>query len=274
MVSLPAPDAAMERIVERVSTVHDFDLRGYKRSTLYRRLRKRMLDTGCGSPEEYLRRLDGDPQEHAALVSTLLIHVTEFFRDPEAWEFLEHECLAPALHARPPREPVRVWSAGCATGEEAYSIAITLADLLPERRLDNVKIYATDADERALSLARAGVYTPEEMRNVPEARLRGYFNELPGCRFEVRREIRAALIFGRQNLLVDPPISRLDLLVCRNLLIYFDAETQQQILARFHYALREGGYLFLGRAETLMSRSLQFRPVEPRHRIFQRIGER
>lgn len=263
-------DPALERIIERVSTEHGFDVRGYKRSTLYRRLRRRMSDAGCANVEDYLVRLETDRHEYPQLVNTILINVTEFFRDPEAWDFLRDECLAPLIRDRGPGEPVRAWSVGCASGEEAYSLAITLADLLGERSLRDVKIYATDLDDAALAQARAGIYRAEDLKNLSRQRQERYLDELPGGRFGVRRELRSAVIFGRHNIMADPPISRLDVLVCRNLLIYFDNDTQHQLLARFHYALRPQGFLFLGKAETLLSRSMLFRPVEPRFRIFQR----
>lgn len=266
-------DEAMEQVVEKVSLEHGFDVRGYKRSTLYRRIRKRIADAGCDGAEDYLVRLESDRHEYPQLVNTILINVTEFFRDPDAWECLQKECLEMLVRRKQPNEPLRLWSVGCATGEEPYSLAICLAELLGERSLRGLKIYATDVDEGALTPARCGVYAPEGMRNVSEERIQRFFEELPGGRFAVRRELRACVIFGRHNVLTDPPISRLDLLVCRNLLIYFDAETQAQLLPRFHYALAPEGYLFLGKAETLMSRSLLFRPVEPRFRLFQRVPQ-
>ncbi|HTE20229.1 MAG TPA: CheR family methyltransferase, partial [Armatimonadota bacterium] len=232
---------------------------------------KRMSDAGCERAEDYLVRVEADPHEYVELVNTLLINVTEFFRDSEAWEYLRAECLEPFMRRRGIGEPVRAWSVGCASGAEPYSLAITLAELLGERALRDVKIYATDMDERALAQARAGIYTAEELRNLPSDVPARYFDALPGGRFAVRREVRSSIIFGRHNLLADAPISRLDILVCRNVLIYFDTETQQQVLTRFHYALRDEGYLFLGKAETLMSGSPLFRCLEPRHRIFQRV---
>jgi len=263
----------LEPVVEKISTEYGFDVRGYKRTTLYRRLQKRMADAGCPTAEDYLVRLETDPREHGQLVNTLLINVTEFFRDPPAWEYLQRECLEPLLGAQPPEEPFRAWSAGCATGEEAYSLAISIAELTPGRNLP-VKIYATDMDEGAIMAARAAVYGPAALENVSQERRERFFEALPGGQSRVRREVRRMVIFGHHNLLEHTPISRVHVLVCRNLLIYFDAETQQQILQRFHYSLREDGFLFLGRAETLMSRSSLFTPVEPRLRIFRKHPDR
>jgi two-component system CheB/CheR fusion protein len=266
-------DAALEPIVEKVSTEHSLDVRGYKRSTLFRRIRKRMNDVNCATADDYLVLLESDRHEYAQLVNTILINVTEFFRDPEAWSFLQEECLAPLLRRKAPGEPVRAWCVGCASGEEAYSLAISVAELLGDRSLRHLKIYATDVDDGALAIARAGVYSVDDLSHVSPERLERYFDEISTGRYAVRRDLRSSVIFGRHNALVDPPISRLDVLICRNLLIYFDSDTQQQLLPRFHYALRDEGYLFLGKAETLMSRSLLFRPLEARYRIFQRVPQ-
>ena len=263
----------LERIIEMIRTTHNFDVRGYKRSTLYRRIRKRIADSGVPGLEEYRARLEADRLEFTHLINTILINVTEFFRDPEAWQYVQEECLRPLIHRRGTGQPLRFWSVGCATGQEPYSLAICLAELLEDRNLREVKIYATDLDEEALTRARAGIYGPDDMRNVSPERRERYFEELPGGHYLIRRELRSSVIFGRHNALVDPPISRQDLLICRNLLIYFDTATQQQLLPRFHYALREEGYLFLGKAETLMSRSMLFRPLEPRFRVFQRVPQ-
>src|SRR5262245_55391202 len=139
-------DAELERVIEKISTEHGFDVRGYKRSTLYRRLRRRMADVGCDSVEDYLLRLETNRHEYHQLINTILIKGTEFFRDPEAWEYLQTQCLAPLIRRKPPGEPIRGWSLGCATGEEAYSLAITVAELLGDRSYRDVKIYATDVD--------------------------------------------------------------------------------------------------------------------------------
>jgi two-component system CheB/CheR fusion protein len=260
----------LERVIRRVSEDHGFDIRGYKRSTLYRRLLKRMGDSGAADVEEYLQRLESDSGESTRLMETIFINVTEFFRDPDAWEHLQQECLATLVARKAESEPFRAWSVGCATGEEAYSLVICLADLLGPEGLARCKVFATDVDEDALSIARSGVYPPEVLRNVSQERLDRYFVALPGKRFALRRELRSAITFGTHNVLADPPISRLDLLICRNVLIYFLAVAQHCLLPRFHYALREEGLLFLGKAETLLTRSHLFRAVEPRHRLFQR----
>jgi two-component system, chemotaxis family, CheB/CheR fusion protein len=269
----PAREPGLEAVIDRLSVEHGFDVRGYKRTTLYRRLRKRMQELGCPAAEDYLLLLETDRHEHVELINTILINVTGFFRDPEAWQFLQEQCLPRQVRRRSAGEPIRVWSVGCATGEEAFSVAMALAEVMEQRSLRDLKIYATDLDEDALSKARAGTYSQSELKNLSQERLDRYFDQLPSGRYQVRRELRSTVIFGKHNALSDPPISRLDLIVCRNLMIYFDIGTQQQLLARLHYALRDEGYLFLGKAETLMTRSLLFRPVEPRFRIFQRVPQ-
>jgi two-component system, chemotaxis family, CheB/CheR fusion protein len=262
-------DLNLEPVVEKISTEHGFDVRGYKRTTLFRRIRKRMADVRCSTVADYLVRLETHPHEYSQLVNTILINVTEFFRDPDAWEYVQRACLEPMLR-QGAGQPVRAWSVGCATGEEAYSLSICMAELV-EGQAVPVKIYATDMDEDALAAARAGVYDPDNFQNVSPARRERFFEELPGGKYRVRRDIRTSVIFGHHNVLEHAPISRLDILVCRNVLIYFDNATQQELLRRFHYAVRDGGYLFLGKAETLMSRSGLFRPLEPRYRVFQRV---
>ena len=260
----------LERVVERLSTEHGLDVRGYKRTTLYRRICKRMGDARYATVDDYLARLATDEREYAQLLNTILINVTEFFRDPDSWEYLQQVCLAPLIARKPADAPIRAWSAGCATGEEAYSLAICLAELTAGTSRE-VKVYATDLDEGALAVARTGIYASDDLANVSTARRERYFEELHTGRYRVRQEVRAPVIFGHHNLLQDPPIARLDVLVCRNVLIYFDSAAQQQLLKRFHYAVGNEGLLFLGKAGTLMSRSALFRPVDVRHRIFRPI---
>jgi len=270
--SLPLRQNDMELVIEKVSTDHGFDIRGYKRGTLYRRIKKRMSDVRCPTVEDYLVRLESDPCEFPQLVNTILINVTEFFRDRDAWEYLKESGLKALVRSKAPGEPIRAWSVGCATGEEAYSLAICLAEVMAGQEGRPFKIYATDKDEGALSVARTGIYNAGNQRNLPPERLERFFAPLPGGHYKVCREVRSPVIFGHHNALEHAPISRLDILVCRNLLIYFDSEAQQRLLKRFHYALRDGGLLFLGKAETLKSRSSLFRVVEPRYRIFQRTS--
>ena len=265
-----ARDAQLDRLLEYLRDERDFDFTGYKRATLTRRIEKRRQAVGADDLDQYLARLREDADEYARLFNTILINVTEFFRDDVPWEFLEREII-PKLFGRRPAE-VRVWSAGCAGGQEAYSLAMAIADATsPEEYRERVKIYATDVDEEALAAARAGSYTERDVGSVSAQRLARYFDRVGG-RYVFHKELRRSIIFGRNDLVRDAPISRIDLLVCRNTLMYFDPETQARILSRLHFALKDGGHLFLGRAETLMSHSKLFVPVDLKRRIFTKVS--
>ena len=229
-----------------------------------------MFQLNLGGYAEYGEYIRKHPDEINQLLNTLLINVTEFFRDPPAWEILRHEILPSLLKNLRPGHSFRVWSAGCASGEEPYSVAILLAEHFGPRIQDyDIKIYATDIDEEALNTARRGEYSVDAVRRVrPE--WRGKYFHGKGL-LRVNREIRRLVIFGRSNLAHDAPISHVDLLVCRNLLIYFDSELQKQILARLHYALEAEGVLFLGKSESQLTNSRLFRRLNSRWRIFERI---
>jgi two-component system CheB/CheR fusion protein len=194
--------------------------------------------------------------------------VTTFFRDPQAWECIANEIVPRILEAKPNNELIRVWSAGCASGEEAYTIAIILAEALGEEEFRRrVKIYATDLDEEAVAHGRLATYSSRELRDVPDELINKYFDQSKTvCTF--RSDLRRDVIFGRHNLVQDPPISRLDLLICRNTLMYFNAETQARVLARFHFALNDTGFLFVGKAEMLLTYTNLFTPFKLKYRIF------
>ncbi len=260
---------SLEDLLRAIASERGVDFRAYKRSTLERRIRKRMFDIKAGSYAEYADRLRADADEINELLNTVLINVTEFFRDPQAWEVLRRDVLPNILRDRQPGETVRCWSAGCATGEEVYSIAILLAEYFGPRLSEyDVKIYATDIDEDALNAARRAEYSPDRLRRVrPEWRKR-YFTGDGVLR--VNRDLRRLCIFGRSNILSDAPISHVDLALCRNLLIYFDARSQTQILTRLHYALEPYGVLFIGKASSLVGAADLFRPIHSKYRIFQR----
>src|SRR5262245_55830999 len=219
-----------------------------------------MRTMNTNSYTDYLDYLEVHPDEFVRLFNAILINVTAFFRDASAWNHLRQELLPAQLEALGPDRPIRVWSAGCASGEEAYSIAMTLADLLgTEDFTRRVKIYGTDVDEEALQTARQATYSEKELDAVPEELRTRYF-ERAGERYAFRADLRRSIIFGRLDVLRDAPISRLDLLMCRNTLMYFNAETQAQVIARFHFALNDTGILVLGKAETLLSHSARFEP--------------
>ncbi len=237
-----SPD--FESLIEHLRDERGFDFSGYKRASLMRRVTQRANELGIDSFRAYHEYVEVHPEEFAALFDKILINVTEFFRDRPAWDHLAQE-IVPRIVAK--AGDIRVWSTGTSSGEEAYSAAILFCEAMGEERfVERVKIYATDVDEGALSKARGG-YSAKDLASLGDELRSRYFEQL-GDRFMFRAALRRAMIFGRHDLTQDAPISRLDLLICRNTLIYFTAEAQGRILARFHYALNDDGYLFLGRA--------------------------
>lgn len=267
----PAKDRKQfEKLLAYLKRSRGLDLSTYKPSSVMRRLQKRMEGLHLESYEDYMDYLEVHPDEFALLFNHLLINVTSFFRDPSAWEFLDTAILPKLMAGKDPDDQIRVWSAGCASGQEPYSIAMLLCERLgPERFQQRVKIYASDIDDGALTEARQASYGQREVQSIPRPFMEKYL-EPTGPRWTIRPELRRSVIFGRHDLIADAPISRLDLLICRNTLMYFNAETQQHILSRFHFALHETGYLFLGKAEMLLTHADLFTPVDLRYRIFTR----
>jgi two-component system, chemotaxis family, CheB/CheR fusion protein len=266
-------DVGLERLLDYLKNSRGFDFGGYKRPSLTRRIRRRMEMLGVRSFDEYLDHLEVHPGEFAELFNSILINVTSFFRDPQAWQQLDAEVLPKIIAAKPADGLLRVWSAGCATGEEAYSIAMLLAEALgPAAFVERVKIYATDLDDQALATARAGAYSARDLEEV-SLELRERYFQLQGTRQVFRAELRRALIFGRHDMMSDPPIGGLDLILCRNTLMYFNADVQGRIVQRFHFALNDGGYLFLGKAEMLLTRGTLFQPVDMKSRIFAKVAQ-
>jgi two-component system, chemotaxis family, CheB/CheR fusion protein len=254
-----------------------FDFTGYKWPSLMRRMLRRMQTVGVSGFEAYGDYLEVHPEEFALLFNTILINVTSFFRDPPAWEFVEKQVIPAILDSKGPHAPVRVWSAGCASGQEAYSAAMLFAESLGDDRFrERVKVYATDADDEALAQARQAAYAPKDMEDVPPRLRERYFEQLNG-RYAFRSDLRRVVIFGRHDLVQDAPISRLDLLICRNTLMYFNAETQAKVMSRFHFALNGhdtgAGYLFLGRAEMLLTQSSLFTPLDLKCRVFSKVKQ-
>jgi two-component system, chemotaxis family, CheB/CheR fusion protein len=260
-----------EHLLDHLKRSRGFDFTGYKRPSLVRRVSLRMKATGVDTFREYQDLLEVDPGEFTALFDTLLINVTGFMRDPSAWEFLASEALPGLVAAKGPSDPIRVWSAGCATGEEAYSLAIVLAELLGvDEMRQRVKIYGTDIDEGALTIARHATYPAKAVAALPEALVTRYFEKV-GANYVFRKDLRRTVIFGRHDLVHAAPISHIDLLACRNTLMYLNSETQAKVLARLHFALEDGGILFLGKAEMLLSHADLFSPVELKRRIFAKV---
>ncbi len=270
-VTSPDTKAVFDDLLLMLKETRGFDFTGYKPSTLQRRIYRRMAALDLSTFGEYRDYLELQPEEFTELFNGMLINVTSFFRDPAAWQVLSGKVVPELLSAKGPQAPIRVWSAGCATGEEAYTLAMILTEALgPDQFRARVKIYATDLDEDALQQARYGVYDARALGDVPEGLRETYF-ELGGDKCTFRRDLRRQVIFGRNDLTRNAPISRVDLLVSRNTLMYFNAETQADVLRRFHFALSDPGYLFLGKAEMLLNHSDHFQPVDLRKRIFRKL---
>src|SRR5579884_1146332 len=246
MTQTPPTDGDLDTLLAYIHERRHFDFRGYKRASLSRRIFKRMSSLGVDDYQRYMDILEANPGEFAELFNTILINVTSFLRDREAWDALASLVLTQLAHRKGENEPIRLWSAGCASGEEAYSLAVLLAESLGEDRFrNNVKIYATDADTDALTRARHGRYPERDLEaSFGEQRTHRFFETDQG--FGVfRPDLRRCLIFGRHDLVQDPPISRIDVLTCRNTLMYFTSDVQRQVLASFHFALNPGGFVFL-----------------------------
>jgi two-component system CheB/CheR fusion protein len=266
------PDPQFEALLLYLKEARGFDFTGYKRSSLMRRVGRRMAQIDVPDYAEYLDYLQVHPEEFTALFNTILINVTGFFRDGEAWDYLRSDVLPTVLAGKDPDAPLRVWSAGCASGEEAYSLAMMLTETLGlDEFRHRVKIYATDVDEEGLTQARHASYGERDIRGLSPELLEKYF-ESNGGRYTFRKDLRRSVIFGRNDLVQDAPISRIDLLVCRNALMYFNAETQARILSRFHFALSNGGVLFLGKAEMLLSHTNLFIPIDLKRRLFRKVA--
>jgi len=266
-------DQEFDELLLMLKETRGFDFTGYKRPTLMRRVQRRMDARGVGSLSEYCDYLELESDEFTQLFDSLLINVTGFFRDPLAWQALREQVLPELLSAKSARRSLRVWSAGCATGEEAYTLAMVLGETMGLGEfVSRVKIYATDLDDAALAEARTGIYSERQVAEVSEELRQKYF-EASGTKYAFRRDLRRQVIFGRNDLTRDAPISRVDLLVARNTLMYFNAETQSNIIRKFHFALSNPGFLFLGKAEMLLNHVDQFEPVDLRKRIFRKIGK-
>jgi two-component system CheB/CheR fusion protein len=254
-------------------TGHNF--RHYKRATVLRRIERRMQVRYVHTLPEYRDVLASDASEYKALLDDMLIGVTNFFRDRDAFEALERDVIPELFKDRTPGEEVRAWVAACATGEEAYSLAMLLADQAALTEPAPIfQVFASDIDEEAIDTARHGCYPTSIITDVAPARLRQYFNKEDDC-YRTRKTLRDRILFASHNLLRDPPFSRLDLISCRNLLIYLNRDVQLRVLQTFHFALKPGGYLFLGTSESAESVSDYFIPVDKKHRIYRaRTGGR
>jgi two-component system CheB/CheR fusion protein len=266
---------SLQSLLQHLHERSGLDFTTYKMPTIQRRLQRRMVATGTSSLAAYRRYLQHHPEEYNHLISSFLIKVTEFFRDRDLFAALREQVLPELIAAaRRHGNELRLWSAGCATGEEAYSLAILVADLLGDE-LDRftVRIFATDLDNDAIAFARRGVYPPTALTALPHDIITRFFHRTDGD-YEVQKRVRSLVIFGQHDLGQRAPFPRIDLILCRNVLIYFSMEMQKRVLQLFAYSLRDGGHLVLGKAETTSPLAVFFLTEQPILKIYRRQGER
>jgi len=252
----------------RNQTGHDFS--HYKRNTIRRRIARRLAVHQIEDLDHYIKLLQESPDEAGILAREMLITVTNFFRDREAWESLSEQVIHPLVAEKPPETPLRIWVAGCATGEEAYTAAILFQEQMgKDERHHPLQIFATDLDEESVNVGRRGVYPKSIAADVAPARLKRFFTE-EGHRYKIKNNIRETIVFAKHDLVKDSPFSKLDLVCCRNVLIYMDNSLQKKLIPMFHYTLNLGGILFLGESESIGTFADLFAPVDTRHKIFRR----
>ncbi|MDB5311326.1 MAG: methyltransferase/methylesterase, CheR/CheB with sensor [Gemmataceae bacterium] len=267
-----APDH-LNQVLALLRAGTKFDFRSYRKNTLTRRIERRMSLSHFNRSADYIAFLREHPDEVNHLSRDLLISVTSFFRDPEAFQALETEVIAPLVRAKQSDAPVRVWSTGCATGEEPYSLGILLLEqLAATRKSCPVQIFATEVDEAALEVARPATYPESISADVSAERLGRFFTRADDSSYQVGKHLREIVVFARQNLIADAPFSKIDLVVCRNLLIYLEPDVQKRVVSLLHFSLNEGGFLFLGPSETIGRHVDLFEPVSKKWRIYRRIG--
>jgi two-component system, chemotaxis family, CheB/CheR fusion protein len=267
----PAGKNGLNKILTLLRRTTGVDFSLYKTNTLQRRVRRRMILNKMDGLEEYAQYLRENAAEVENLYQDILINVTSFFRDPEAFEILKEKIFPRLIERRTPDEPVRIWVMGCSTGEEAYSIAMVFTEFSSERSGHiPVQIFATDINEKSIEKARAGLYSKDITADVSPERLRRFFTEAGGG-YRVSKPLRDMCVFARQNVAADPPFSRIDMISCRNLLIYLESALQKQILPLLHYALKPTGILWLGSSETAGAAPDLFEPEDKRHRFYAKI---
>src|SRR5437016_637579 len=270
----PSPEApasgpdAFDEILRKLREKSGIDFMLYRQTTIRRRIARRMMIHGLDTLEGYLGYLEAHPSQVHALYNDLLVNVTRFFRDPEAFRVLQRSVFPRILKQRPADAPIRVWAPGCSTGEEAYSLAIVLLESLGDADgIVPIQLYGSDVSETAVVKARAGIYPDNIELDVAGARLRRFFVKVDG-QHQVRKAVRELCVFARHNLATDPPFSKMDLIVCRNVLIYLEPELQKRVLSIFHYALKDPGFLMLGVAETVGPLADFFSIVDKKYRVY------
>ena len=267
---------SLEEITSILRTLEAFNLHQYKPSTVHRRISRRMALTGVDKYQDYLKILRKNEEERKRLTKDLLINVTDFFRDPEAFEVLKQKVLPDIIKNIEKDEDIRVWVPGCASGEEAYTLAILLLEARAKAGKENdITIFATDIDEHAISIARKGIYPESITDEVPTTYLEKYFvksNNKP--EYRIKSEVRDLISFATQNVAIHPPFSHMHLISCRNLLIYLKKEIQDKVINSFYFSLETGSYLFLGSSESIDPKSVFFKTLSKKWRIYQKISHR
>ncbi|MDW4499937.1 chemotaxis protein CheB [Sulfitobacter sp. D35] len=268
-LSEEAPDG-FAKVLKILRSQTDYDFRSYKKGTVERRIQRRMGLRQAKTLEDYVEIMGETPEEVQQLFRDLLIGVTRFFREPEAWEAFGDEVLDPLVTRTKNGARLRAWVPGCASGEEAYTLAMTLFDRIERQNKEiTVQIFATDLNDRAIEAARSGHYSSAASPDIPEKMLNKYFTE-DGDNIRVNKRLRETVVFATQNVISDPPFSKLDLITCRNLMIYLESDVQQRMIEMFHFALADGGHLFLGNSENAERPGRLFIPVDKTHRIYRK----
>jgi two-component system, chemotaxis family, CheB/CheR fusion protein len=268
--SVPGEEEDWTRLFRILRTSSGVDFSLYKKSTIKRRLARRMAVCKADKLRTYVKLLETNHAEAEALFEELLILVTEFFRDPDVFAVLEQKIFPKILEQKAPGEAIRIWVAGCSTGEEAYSIAISLLQGLGEKASSSqIQIFGTDVSEKAIDKARVGLYSAADVKQIPAPRLRRFFTPVNGG-FRVNEAVRELCVFARHDLTRDPPFSKLDMISCRNVLIYMEPPLQKRILASFHYGLRPNGILLLGKSESLGSYGDLFTAKDRKTKFFKK----
>ncbi len=265
-------DQHFHRILQLLRTQSGLELRQYKPETIRRRMARRMILLRLENLADYYRFLQARPDEIRLLQEDILINVTRFFRDPYFWGALQTQVLPTLLKDRPVSKPIRIWCAGCSTGEEAYSLAISVLEYLTNNDLETpIQVFGTDASERSIEKARTASYPDTIANDITPDRLRRYFNKIENS-FQVSKRVRDLCVFARHNLCNDPPFSHMDIVSCRNVMIYFNQALQRQIMSTFHYALDPGGCILLGMSEGMRDYGEAFAPVDRKHKIYSKLG--
>ena len=261
-----------EALLDYIKQSHGFDFTSYKRSSLMRRLQRRMQALKIFIYSDYEEYLKINPEEFTFLFNSIEVNFTDFFRDTLAWQYLATEIVSQIIQGKTESEPIRIWSAGCASGEETYTLVIMLAQALGRERFRaRVRIYGTDVDKDALDQARQATYHASQITGIPSRLLNQYFEQAED-KYIFCKDLRRSIIFGHHNILENAPMSQIDLLVCRNVLIYFNLESQTRALIRFHFGLKDSGFLFLGNSEMIPTEITNlFSSVNIQHRIFTKL---